>query len=236
MKKFYNLLISISTIFVIFTSILLIGCNYGDKGFYMRAVTSNDVIIEENETELFSLSFTIRPQIDITDLLIRFSFYDADNKAIIMKSHELGNVAMGNEYKINFSFLNELTLSEISRIKKYTPGFLHGKIKVMQNIKGICFQHNFNEGYISKQPTCSVMGERIISCKNCNYTETHIIACTDHNMVFNKTIKEPQCIYIGENEYICTTCAIREMRYVDPTLNCKDNNKDGKCDTCNRKM
>ncbi len=236
MKKFYNLLISISTIFVILTSGLLIGCNYGDKDFYLRAVTSNDVIIEQNKNEIFSLSFSVRPQVDITDLLIEFSFYDENNKAITMKSRELGNVTKGNLYTIDFSFLNELTLSEASRIKKYTTGFLRGKIKVNQNKKGICFKHKFDEGFISKQPTCNIAGERITSCKNCNYTETHIIAKTEHNMIFNKTIKAPQCMYVGEDEYICTYCAIKETRYVDPTLNCKDNNHDGKCDTCNRKM
>ena len=235
-RKFVNktICIFLLAIIVMLSCVSFVSCNWNDHDYYTRTVTNNDVIVEQDTSSLSSFSYVIRPQENITDFCIFFSFFDENMNPITGASKQLGDVIKGGEYRIQLTFPDDITFSQKASIKKYKVQFFRGFIIVDQNTKGICFKHKFGDGVITKQPTCYTFGEKMYSCTNCNYTQTERIASLEHSFIYSKTIKAVGCLTTGEDMYICTACTVRETRVVYPTLVHEDNNGDGKCDSCGR--
>lgn len=218
-KKIY---LFISSIILAFTSLLFTGCSCSDeKDHYYRAVTQNDIIIEQNINDIFSMSFIVRPQETIENLFIKFSFFDNKDNPIIAKTKELGNINNGEEYNIQISFSNDndYTLNELLKISKYKTSYFNGKIKVNQNIKGPCLNHSFNDGVITKNVTCSETGEKTYTCNNCNYKKTEQISYLKHDYTLWKIIEEATTTKPGKCWNICKKCAVREQFTINPKTN-----------------
>lgn len=214
-KKLFNFVLVL--IFVASLTLLASGCgNTGDKDYYYRVVTSNDIIIQQGSTSLTTMNFVVRPQEDIEDLYISFSFFDDGNNPIIATSKELGNVNRGGEYNIQLNLLNDkdLTLVQYNKISQYKTDYFRGRIKVGQKTSGVCFYHEFDDGYTTRTATCHITGEKTFTCKNCKYKKTESYASDEHNFILWKVIEESNNGTLGKAWYICKKCAVREQRYI----------------------
>lgn len=232
--KFLSVLIFIT--YILLNCFIFVGCNdtTNEKYYYRSVSTTNDIIVEQKTNLSMSLSFVVRPQNDIDDLLLGFSFFDANDNPIIAKSKELGNVNNGGEYNIQLDFLDDdFSFSQFSKIAKFNIDIIRGRIKELQNTTKSCSNHKFNDGTITISSSCHTMGEKILTCSKCNYKKVENISYKEHNYILWKTIREPTCIQTGQCWDICKNCAVRTQRTINPTLICIDNNRDGRCDFCN---
>ncbi|MBR2371328.1 MAG: hypothetical protein IKA90_00480 [Clostridia bacterium] len=198
MKKNNVLLIFLLIFCVTFFS----ACNPGNQNqdYYYRAVRQNDVILTQKQSGLRTFEFYVRPQENIENLYIEFAFFDSQSQPVIGAGKHIGDVNKGGEYTLEITF-DELSLSQISKIKTYKKWYSQGRIKIDQDTSGICFKHKFGEGSIIKNQTCGEPGEKMLTCKNCKYIKTEIVAMDEHDFIpwqFNSQWE------------ICTKCAIRQ--------------------------
>ena len=186
---------------MIFCMMFLVACNPNSEDeYYYRDVCKNDVIITQKSTELTTFYFYVRPQVDIDGLYIDFAFFDADGKPVIAAGKKIGNVKDGGEYTIDVTF-DDLSLLQVLKIKTFKTWFSQGKIKVEQDMGGLCFNHKFDDGVKIKNETCGEAGEKVLTCKNCHYKKTQSIAMEDHDFVVWQ---------FSSKWEICTKCAIRQ--------------------------
>ena len=68
-------------------------------------------------------------------------------------------------------------------------------------------EHVFDEGKVTKEPTCAEEGEKIYTCSNCGATRTEKIARTDKH-TYDKGVVTKKATYTatGVKTYTCTVC------------------------------
>ena len=64
--------------------------------------------------------------------------------------------------------------------------------------------HSWNEGEVTKAPTCTEAGVRTYTCTECGQTRTEAIQALGHN--YKATVTDPTCIEKGYTEHICERC------------------------------
>ncbi len=190
MKKFLIIVL----ILLVFTN--FVACNPERNESYSKEINKNDIIVEISPNTL-TPSFIVRPQIDIDDLSIHIGFYDQNDYPVRAGTKRIGKVVAGNEYTVEFDYL---TTKEILNMSKWKLINVEGKISIKQKFSVFCTQHHYDEGYINKKATCENLGEKIFTCKNCNYKKTESIERLEHDWVETK---------YSEMNYICTKCCIQ---------------------------
>ncbi|MBR0415167.1 MAG: leucine-rich repeat protein [Clostridia bacterium] len=65
--------------------------------------------------------------------------------------------------------------------------------------------HHWDEGVVTKEPTCTGFGTKTFTCSICNNTKNTYIWMLGHNFEFTQTI-DPQCEEKGYDLYTCTRC------------------------------
>ena len=174
------------------------GCNANVYNRYSKEITNNDVIVEMQSDSLF-FKFKVRPQNDVSDLMITIGFYDKNSFPVGARNKRLGKVISGHEYSIEFGS-DDFSAKEFFAISKWKFLKADGTIWIEQEIKSFCIKHNYDNGYISKSPTCGYLGEKIYTCTTCNYKKSEYVASTEHNWLDNK---------YSDTKYICDQCCIR---------------------------
>ncbi|MBR6650286.1 MAG: DUF4091 domain-containing protein, partial [Clostridia bacterium] len=89
--------------------------------------------------------------------------------------------------------------------------------------KKIC-EHKYDEGVVTKEPTCLVMGERTYTCTLCGAEQSEYIP-TLHAVgdCFDVTVvKEAECTVDGQLKYECTVCEYAKYETVTAYHNDKD--------------
>ena len=66
--------------------------------------------------------------------------------------------------------------------------------------------HTWDEGKVTKEPSCTEAGVKTYSCPVCDGTKTEPIAALDHDWDEGKVTKEPSCTEAGEKTYSCSRC------------------------------
>ena len=78
--------------------------------------------------------------------------------------------------------------------------------------------HVFDEGKVTKEPTCGEAGEKTYTCTVCKTTKTEEIAATgEHTFDEGKVTKEPTCKEAGEKTYTCTVCKTTKTESIAKT-------------------
>ncbi|MBE5812556.1 MAG: BspA family leucine-rich repeat surface protein [Clostridiales bacterium] len=67
-------------------------------------------------------------------------------------------------------------------------------------------EHNWNEGEIIVEATCTEKGEIEYTCSECNETKTETISKLDHVWVEDENITEATCTAEGQKTYTCSEC------------------------------
>ncbi len=66
-------------------------------------------------------------------------------------------------------------------------------------------EHEYDNGVITKEPTCTEEGEKTFTCSLCQETKTESIAKKEHTYKEEVT-KEPTCAEEGEKTFTCSLC------------------------------
>ena len=70
-----------------------------------------------------------------------------------------------------------------------------------------CTNHDWDEGIIATEPTCTTKGVKTYTCKNCKTTKTEEVNALGHNYSKDWTIdKKATCTEEGSKSYHCTRC------------------------------
>lgn len=94
-----------------------------------------------------------------------------------------------------------------------------GKIYQCQFVvNGALHEHTWNEGEVTKEPTCSYDGVKTYTCTSCGETKTEKIEMTNlHTWDEGRVISEPRCNGTGEKIYRCTTCGRTRVDTLEKT-------------------
>lgn len=75
--------------------------------------------------------------------------------------------------------------------------------------------HEFDEGKITKEPTCKDEGEKKLTCKVCDATKTEKVPKTDQHTWDDGVISKPAtCLVDGEKTVTCTVCGKKDVTAV----------------------
>ena len=66
--------------------------------------------------------------------------------------------------------------------------------------------HGWDEGKVTKEPTCTEEGEKTYPCQYCGKTKTEQIGALGHDWDEGQVTKEPTCTEAGEKTYTCQRC------------------------------
>ena len=91
-----------------------------------------------------------------------------------------------------------------------------GEILTVQEIipaKG----HNWDEGTITKEPTCTEDGGKTITCTVCGATRTEVIEAAGHSFGAWETITSPTCTDQGSQKRTCEKCGYTETQNINAT-------------------
>lgn len=70
--------------------------------------------------------------------------------------------------------------------------------------------HNFSDYKITKEPTCTINGNKERTCSRCGYIEKTIIGVSGHKYGNFVTTKEASCFEKGKRTKTCTVCGKQE--------------------------
>ncbi len=80
--------------------------------------------------------------------------------------------------------------------------------------------HTWDEGKVTKEPSCKEEGEKTYTCTVCGATKTEVLPKTDnHVWDEGKVTKEPSCKEEGEKTYTCTVCGATKTEVLPKTDN-----------------
>lgn len=77
--------------------------------------------------------------------------------------------------------------------------------------------HVWDEGKVTKQPTCKETGIKTYTCTVCGETRTESIPTTDHVWSSWKVVKEATADQAGQEERTCSVCGEAETREIPAT-------------------
>ena len=82
-----------------------------------------------------------------------------------------------------------------------------------------CTNHDWDEGVITTEPTCTTKGVKTFTCKNCKTTKTEEVNALGHDYSKDWTIdKKATCTESGSKSHHCTRCDSKSDVTVIPVL------------------
>lgn len=81
----------------------------------------------------------------------------------------------------------------------------------------IACAHNWGEGTVTTEPTCTEKGVKTFTCTRCNITKTEEIEASGHSWDEGKITTEPTCTEKGVKTYTCTKCSQTKTEEVPAT-------------------
>lgn len=72
-------------------------------------------------------------------------------------------------------------------------------------LAGCACEHVYDDGVVTKKPTCSTAGEKTYTCRKCKETTIETIPMVAHNYE-EETVKEPTYVEKGLKKYTCSLC------------------------------
>ena len=125
----------------------------------------------------------------------------------------------------------EITVKALER-NEVSP--VEGDEKVIK-IENEVGEHVWDEGKVTKEPTCTEEGEKLYTCKKCGETRTEKIKALGHAWDNGVVTKEPTCTEKGVKTYTCSRCKETKTEDVAALGHAWDNGVVTKEPTCTEK-
>lgn len=99
----------------------------------------------------------------------------------------------------------------------------------------IACAHNWGEGTVTTEPTCTEKGVRTFTCSECGATKTEDIEALGHSWDEGKITTEPTCTEKGVKTFTCTRCNITKTEEIEASGHSWDEGKITTEPTCTEK-
>ena len=107
------------------------------------------------------------------------------------------------------------TAKELLNKENVTEKELSDATWALQTTVNATQKHVFDEGKVTKEPTCAEEGEKTYTCSNCGATRTEKIARTDKH-TYDKGVVTKKATYTatGVKTYTCTVCGTKKTETI----------------------
>ena len=111
---------------------------------------------------------------------------------------------------LKFKVLDEAPLGDafVTITEQLNSNYDEQEVKytvVPGNVNVAC-AHEWDEGVVTKEPTCAEEGVKTFTCSKCNETRTESMKKAEHSSDGGKVTKQPTCTEKGVKTYTCKVC------------------------------
>lgn len=173
---------------------------YTVNGYSTRSTTlKNNYFVKSGEAQQWVESYRERIQNGLNSKQTQFSI-QADNSIYPRSIYKIQNGIIAYVMNQNAWYVNGKKINLIANVNDNKFDF-----NVTYPIE--CTEHDWDEGKVTTEPTCTKEGIKTYTCKNCATTKTETIKALGHNYLSDWTIdKAATCTQEGSKSHHCTRC------------------------------
>ena len=173
---------------------------YTVSGYGTRSTTlKNNYFVKSGEAQQWVESYRDRIQNSLNSKQTQFSI-QADNSTYPPSIYKIQNGIIAYVMNQNEWFLNGKKVTLVVTVND-------NKFDFTVTYPTECTKHDWDEGKVTIEPTCTKDGIKTYTCKNCATTKTEIIKASGHDYSNEWTIdKEATCQEEGSKSHHCTRC------------------------------
>ena len=105
----------------------------------------------------------------------------------------------------------DVHITSVSVVEKTTDHTLKAK---WESTAAPHTEHTYDAGTVTKDPTCTAVGETTFTCTVCGATKTEEIPMKPHTFDAGTVIKEATCTATGEKTLKCTVCGLTKTEVI----------------------
>lgn len=173
---------------------------YTTEGYNTRSTSlKNNYFVKSGEAQKWVELYRDRIQNSLDSKQTQFSI-QADNSTYPPSIFKIQNGIIAFVMNQNAWFVNGKKINLIANVNDNKFDF-----NVTYPIE--CTEHDWDEGKVTTEPTCTKEGIKTYTCKNCATTKTETIKALGHNYLSDWTIdKAATCTQEGSKSHHCTRC------------------------------
>lgn len=173
---------------------------YTVNGYSTRSTTlKNNCFVKSGEAQQWVESYRERIQNGLNSKQTQFSI-QADNSIYPRSIYKIQNGIIAYVMNQNAWYVNGKKINLVANVNDNKFDF-----NVTYPIE--CTEHDWDEGKVTTEPTCTKEGIKTYTCKNCATTKTEVIKALGHDYSNEWTIdKEATCTQEGSKSHHCTRC------------------------------
>ena len=173
---------------------------YTTEGYGARSTNlENNYFVKSGEAQQWVESYRDRIQNSLNSKQIQFSI-QADNSTYPPSIYKIQNGTISYVMNQNDWFVDGKKVSLVATVND-------NKFDFTVTYPTECTKHDWNEGKVTTEPTCTKEGIKTYTCKNCATTKTETIKTLGHDYSSEWTIdKEATCKEEGSKSHHCTRC------------------------------
>ena len=173
---------------------------YTTEGYGARSTNlENNYFVKSGEAQQWVESYRDRIQNSLNSKQTQFSI-QADNSTYPPSIYKIQNGIISYVMNQNDWFVDGKKVSLVATVNDKQFDF-----NVTYPIE--CIKHDWDEGKVTTEPTCTKEGIKTFTCKNCATTKTETIKSLGHNYSTEWTIdKAATCTEEGSKSHHCTRC------------------------------
>lgn len=173
---------------------------YTVSGYGTRSTSlKNNYFVKSGEAQKWVELYRDRIQNSLDSKQTQFSI-QADNSTYPPSIYKIQNGIIAYVMNQNAWYVNGKKINLIANVNDNKFDF-----NVTYPIE--CTEHDWDEGKVTSEPTCTKEGIKTYTCKNCATTKTEITKALGHDYSSDWTIdKEATCTEEGSKSHYCTRC------------------------------
>ena len=173
---------------------------YTVSGYGTRSTSlKNNYFVKSGEAQKWVELYRDRIQNSLDSKQTQFSI-QADNSTYPPSIYKIQNGIIAYVMNQNAWYVNGKKINLIANVNDNKFDF-----NVTYPIE--CTEHDWDEGKVTTEPTCTKDGVKTYTCKNCATTKTETIKSLGHDYSSDWTVdKEATCTQEGSKSHHCTRC------------------------------
>ncbi len=173
---------------------------YTTEGYGARSTNlENNYFVKSGEAQQWVESYRDRIQNSLNSKQTQFSI-QADNSTYPPSIYKIQNGIISYVMNQNDWFVDGKKVSLVATVND-------NKFDFTVTYPTECTKHDWNEGKVTTEPTCTKEGIKTYTCKNCATTKTETINALGHDYSNDWTIdKAATCTQEGSKSHHCTRC------------------------------
>ena len=186
---------------------------YTVNGYGTRSTSlKNNYFVKSGEAQKWVELYRNRIQNSLNSKQTQFSI-QADNSTYPPSIYKIQNGIISYVMNQNDWFVDGKKVSLVATVND-------NKFDLTVTYPTECTKHDWNEGKVTTEPTCTKVGIKTYTCKNCTTTKTETIKALGHDYSNEWTIdKVATCQEEGSKSHHCTRCDDKKDVTVIPKLN-----------------